>query len=224
MDGIVERVATAYEQKSEKYFSGARLQIEPLLPRFSERVLEVGCGSGGTIRWLKQNQRIGESWGIELFEPAARLAKSVLDHLQVGNAEDLIATAWPAQQFDLVLCLDVLEHMTEPWRFMQQVAQKVAPSGQLIASIPNVRCLHTLIPLLLRGEWTYTDEGLLDRTHLRFFTRQSALDLLCVNGLRLQECLGFVRPGTKLETLDRLTLGRLRGLTTWQYLIRVSRP
>jgi 2-polyprenyl-3-methyl-5-hydroxy-6-metoxy-1,4-benzoquinol methylase len=224
MDGIIDIGASAYEQKSQEYFSGARRQIEPLLPKFSERVLEVGCGSGGTIRWLKQNHRVGKSWGIELFEPAGRLAQPSMDHLQIGNAEELIATVWPAQQFDLVLCLDVLEHMTDPWRFVEQLAQRVAPSGQLIASIPNVRCLHTLIPLLLRGEWTYTDEGLLDRTHLRFFTRKTALDLLCVNGLQLQECLGFVRPGTKLETLDRLTFGKLRGLTTWQYLIRVSRP
>ena len=224
MERTIDIGTTAYEQKSQAYFSGARRQIEPLLPKFSARVLEVGCGSGGTIRWLKQSHRVGESWGIELFEPAAQLARPALDHLRVGNAEELIATAWPAQQFDLVLCLDVLEHMVDPWRFMQQLAERVAPSGQLIASIPNVRCLHTLMPLLFRGEWTYTDEGLLDRTHLRFFTRQTAIDLLCVEGLRLEECVGSVRPGTKLERLDRLTLGMLRGLTTWQYLIRVSRP
>ncbi|HWH83019.1 MAG TPA: class I SAM-dependent methyltransferase [Burkholderiaceae bacterium] len=215
--------ASDYGNKADYYFSNARREIEPLLPPSSARALEVGCGRGGTMQWLRHTGRVRDAWGIELFEPAAKIARAHFADVQVGDAEALVETAWPGQQFDLVLCLDVLEHLVDPWRCADRLAQRLAPGGKLIASLPNVRCLHTLMPLLLRGEWRYTEDGLLDRTHLRFFTRGSAIEMLCGQRLQFERCIELIRPGTRLHTLDRLTFGLLRDLTTWQYLICVSK-
>lgn len=76
---------------------------------------------------------------------------------------------------------------------------------------------------MTRGEWRYTDDGILDRTHLRFFTRQSAIDLAGTADLRVDRCLGSVRPNTRLARLDRWTRGLMREFTSFQYLVAASR-
>ena len=91
-------------------------------------------------------------------------------------------------------------------------------------SVPNVRCLKVLLPLLFRGEWRYCEDGILDRTHLRFFTRESALTLAADSGLSIERCIAHQRLGTRLEKLHRWTLGRLSDFTPLQYLIAASRP
>ncbi|MES3014191.1 MAG: hypothetical protein V4750_10745, partial [Pseudomonadota bacterium] len=84
------------------------------------------------------------------------------------------------------------------------------------------RCARVLWPLLTRGEWRYADDGILDRTHLRFFTRRSAIDLAGIADLRVDRCLGSVRPNTRLAKLDRWTRGLMREFTSMQYLVASS--
>ena len=91
-------------------------------------------------------------------------------------------------------------------------------------SVPNVRCLKVRLPLLFRGEWRNCEDGILDRTHLRFFTRESALTQAADSNLRLERCIAHQRLGTRLEKLHRWTLGRLSDFTPLQYLIAASRP
>lgn len=213
-----------YGTKSAAYFAGARTQIEPLLPALSARVLEVGCGAGQTVRWLKETGRVERAWGLELFESAAVLARDHFEEVIVGDAEMLIDTSFDGMQFDLILCLDVLEHMVDPWRFLTRMQRVLVPGGKLIISVPNIRCAKVLWPLVFRGQWRYGDDGILDRTHLRFFTRESALALAATPDLRVERCLGSVQPNTRLARLDRWTRGRFREFTSLQFLIASTRP
>ena len=126
-----------YTTKPEAYFANPRKDIQPLLPEHASRVLEVGCGTGATLRWLKESGCCQTTVGMELFESAAALARPHVDEVVVGNAEQLVETAFAPESFDLVLCLDVLEHMVEPWAFVAKVDRLLKPGGVLISSIPN---------------------------------------------------------------------------------------
>jgi SAM-dependent methyltransferase len=124
-------------------------------------------------------------------------------------------------QFDVILCLDVLEHMVNPWGAVDRlVSRYLAPGGALVVSLPNVRHYSVVLPLLLQGRWDYQDAGLLDRTHLRFFTRDTALRLLSHPLLEPARCVGagFEWPSRK-GIFNTLTAGVFRELVTYQYFL-----
>ena len=221
-----------YSDKAGPYFDNVRRDIAPLLPAQAGVVLEVGCGAGATLQWLQQSGRASRTVGIELFPEAAQRARGRIDELLQGNAETLLSapsSAHSAAQlapasFDLVLCLDVLEHMTDPWVFVTRVQALMKPGAVLIASIPNVRHLRVVLPLLLAGRWRYEDSGILDRTHLRFFTHGSAMALMSPPGLRVTALLRRLPPlASKSGVVNLLTLGLARDLFTMGFLIAARR-
>lgn len=212
-----------YATKPEAYFANARKDIEPLLPAHAARVLEVGCGTGSTLRWLKETGRCDEAIGLELFDSAAVVARKFADHVTVGDAERLIGDAFEVASFDLILCLDVLEHMVDPWAFIARAERLLKPGGILIASIPNVRHLGVLIPLAFAGRWQYQSQGILDRTHLRFFTRESALALLCTERLSVTRWLRNLPSVSRGGLVNMLTFGLMRDLLAVQFLIAARR-
>jgi 2-polyprenyl-3-methyl-5-hydroxy-6-metoxy-1,4-benzoquinol methylase len=90
-------------------------------------------------------------------------------------------------QFDYIIFADVLEHLVDPWATLKHYSQLLTSGGKIIASIPNVRNLGLLYNLIIKGRWTYSDSGLLDRTHLRFFTRVEIQDLFSESGLTIEK-------------------------------------
>lgn len=209
-----------YEAKPALYFDNVRSEIAPLLPAMAERVLDVGCGAGATLHWLKQTGRCRVGVGIEMMESAAAIARTRADQVIVGDANLLVASALDAASFDVVLCLDVLEHLVDPWAFVAKLPRLLKPGGLVIASLPNVRHLRVVLPLLLAGRWRYESSGLLDRTHLRFFTRESALELLAGGGLKVQRWERRLPPwNSKAGALNIASLGLARDLVTMSYLI-----
>ena len=213
-----------YEDKHPWYFDFERRDIEPLLPARARRVLEVGCGAGATLRWLRDSGRAAHTTGIELSAEAAAVARTRVDTLLEGPLERWMPEL-PQEGFDLVLALDVLEHLVDPWDAARRLQGLLKPGGVLIASLPNVRNHRVVLPLLLRGRWEYRDAGIMDRTHLRFFSRHGARELLEQAGLVVDgELATGVRRGDRDYWRDRATLGVLRPLFVVQYLLRAARP
>lgn len=210
----------SYTDKSDDYFAHARKEILPLLPRHCGRVLELGCGSGATLGWLRQINRASYTAGIEIAESAAVAARALADEVHCADFE---RSQMPqvTQRFDVVLCLDVLEHMVDPWAVVDRlVTDYLAEGGLLIASLPNVRHYSVVLPLLFRGRWDYADAGLLDRTHLRFFTRDSAMSLLSHARLGAVSCMATGFEGwSKKRIVNALTLGVFREFVTYQYYV-----
>jgi 2-polyprenyl-3-methyl-5-hydroxy-6-metoxy-1,4-benzoquinol methylase len=212
-----------YDSKSTAYFSNARNDIYPLLPAYAERVLEVGCGNGATLQALQAAAKVGYTHGLELFEQMASEARLHLNEVTVGNAEVLVPT-WPAAQYDLILCLDVLEHLVDPWAFIDQCARLLKPGGSLIASVPNMRTAPVVYKLLFKAQFDYANEGIMDRTHLRWFTKKSALALLQRESLHVKTWLPSpLAPNSKSDVVNRLSFGMLRDWFTIQYLIRADK-
>jgi SAM-dependent methyltransferase len=214
----------SYADKSQEYYAHARVEIAPLLPSRAPRVLEVGCGQGATLRWLRESNRCIYTAGIELSEHSAQRARACADYVVCGDAEELIASSFVGEKFDLILCLDVLEHMVDPWRFVGLLPPLLHSTGQVIFSIPNVRNLGVVLPLLFRGLWRYREEGILDRTHLRFFTRESALQLASIPPLIVRRWAHNIPKPSRLNLLNKLTFGLAADFLALQFLIAAGPP
>ena len=173
---------------SEGYYEHARPDIVDLVARFSPRplprVLDLGCAAGRLGEALKATGTPSIMDGIELSESVAVEARERLDHVWVG---DLATFDWKQVDttYDVLIAADVLEHLPDPWQTLRHLRRVLAPDGRIIASVPNIRYWKVIADLLFRGEFRYVDAGVLDRTHLRFFTRSSLMSLFATTGYRV---------------------------------------
>ena len=174
------------------YFGYSRPEVVALVPETARRVLDIGCGAGRLGEAIKQRQQASVC-GIELDARAAEAARQRLDHVWAGDVERLDIQIAPGS-FDAIVCADVLEHLREPGRLLEQAREWLTPDGRLIASIPNVRH-HSVVRSLLQGNWTYESAGLLDRTHLRFFTRREIEKLFHRAGFAIEGMWSVNGPG-----------------------------
>ena len=140
-------------------------------------VLELGPATGYCSRYL--HEALGCTVdAVELSAEMAEQARPWCRRLVVGNVEELdLEQVLGGQAYEIILCADVIEHLHDPWSLVRKLSQRITPGGRLLLSVPNVGYLGLLVDLL-RGNFRYRDEGLLDRTHLRFFTFDSLRELL----------------------------------------------
>lgn len=168
--------------KSDKsYYRYVREDVFALVPTGVRRVLEIGCGAG---RFRTNFPADVEYWGVEPVAEAAREAVG-LTRVLVGTLDE-VAASLPDGYFDLVVCNDVLEHMADPQKALATIRAKMAADGRLVGSLPNVRSVWVLLDLLFRRDWRYRESGVLDSTHLRFFTFKSARRLLTEGGFEIE--------------------------------------
>ena len=212
------------------YFDTLRDEIEPLVPASPAVVMDIGCGKGVTSHWLKQIRPNITTVGVEIDKSVAAIAASVVDTVLVVDIDKGMETLASYEgRVDLLLLLDVLEHLNDPWARLMEFKSLLAPSGVIIASIPNVRNLKVLGPLLVKGEWRYQSSGILDRTHLRFFTRRSVLELFAGAGFEIQGITftGPLQP-SRIKSLsgaiaflaNMLLGGLLKDFVAHQYVVR----
>jgi 2-polyprenyl-3-methyl-5-hydroxy-6-metoxy-1,4-benzoquinol methylase len=181
-------------------------------------------GAGGTLAALKEIRHVHFSAGVELDEDAAKEARAIADEVIQGDVSQLdLPDHWT--NFDLIFCLDILEHLVDPWQLVHSLHKLLAPGGVIVTSLPNVSYFRVVVPLLVRGRWTLEDSGVLDRTHLRFFVKNTAAELLTCSGLQLEIIeAGGMGYRTKRWWLSKLTGGAFERFLAPQYLIRVSAP
>jgi 2-polyprenyl-3-methyl-5-hydroxy-6-metoxy-1,4-benzoquinol methylase len=149
--------------------------------RVRGRVLNVGCGAGNDSRLLRE---LGgrEIHGVEPFEEAAALARGNYDQVSVGPVE---AWTWDRRPYSMIVLADVLEHLVDPYALLAEARSWLSEDGHVLISIPNVRHLSVLWQLVVRGEWRYREHGIMDSTHLRFFTSASFRRALDDSGYEL---------------------------------------
>lgn len=163
------------------YYGQVRREIEGLIPENVSTVLEIGCGAGGTMQWLRGIRQIKYAAAVELVPEAADLARDIFDKVETSSFESA-QFEFDCLKFDLIIALDVLEHLQDPDQAVKRLHAMATEGGVLIVSIPNIGNYSVSWPLLTKGQWNYGSEGLLDRTHLRFFSEKTANDLLKSNG------------------------------------------
>ena len=150
------------------YYSYSRPEIQALIPSSAKKILDIGCGTGELGKALKERQDC-EVTGVEIVPEVADKARENLDKVIVGDIEEIIDDL-PENYYDVVIFADVLEHLKNPWKILSQIKTRINAQSIVIISIPNVR--HwSVIKDLLEGRWDYQEAGILDKTHLRFFTK-----------------------------------------------------
>lgn len=183
-------------------------------------MLDLGCAGGLLGAELRRRGNAVLVHGVEVDAGAANEAEERLDRVWVADL-DVMSLTFTEAPYDVVIVADVLEHVRDPWRVLNEIVGLLDADGYVVASLPNIRFIRVLGPLLLRGRFDYADSGVLDRTHLRFFTRSSVLELFHGAGLRV-EVIG--RAPMVWRRGWRAVLGRwMRDLGTEQFLVRARR-
>lgn len=159
-----------------EYHCLIRHDVIPLVPK-CKRLLDVGCGQAGTSGWLRDRNVCEVAHGIELNPEAALRARNRIDGVVIGDATECLSRL-PDLPWDVVLCLDILEHLPDPGAFLSRLWPLMSEDGILIASLPNIAYAPVIIDLLLHKFEYSPHGGVLDSTHLRFFTKRSARQLL----------------------------------------------
>jgi SAM-dependent methyltransferase len=201
--------------RPDNYYSAERSELVELLPVQAHRVLEIGCGEGLLGKRLRARGHYVA--GVELVPEIAEQARRNLDEVLCADVERA-EFPWGGASFDALIMADVLEHMVDPWRALGRLIVLLKPGGIAIASIPNVQNFRIIRDLLL-GKWRYTDSGLMDRGHMRFFTWREIVRLF--NGANLdvidRRCL--YKRKLRRRALMLVTLGAVEQYLTRQYLV-----
>jgi 2-polyprenyl-3-methyl-5-hydroxy-6-metoxy-1,4-benzoquinol methylase len=169
--------------------------------RTNAKVLEFGCAAGHMSKALKEDLNCTVT-GIEMNETSAREAERYCERVVIGDIENLDYEQELPERFDVVLFSDVLEHLREPDRILYATRNLLSPDGYVLASIPNIAHASVALPLL-EGEFDYQSTGILDRSHLRFYTKKGVEELFEMSGYYI-DSIGRVKiaPRFAHRTLD----------------------
>lgn len=173
-----------YENKSGKYYNKSRPEMQALLPKNASKILDVGCGEARMAEELKKKFSI-EVWGIEFMESEASIAAQKLDYVINDTIENSMKKL-PDNYFDTIFFNDVLEHLANPNEVLENIRSKLTKDGKIISSIPNVRYHKVFQQYLFKKNWKYERAGVMDFTHLRFFTSKSIKKLFEDAGYEIQ--------------------------------------
>ncbi len=202
-----------YFDKEHQYFTNVRYDIIDMIPKKPNKVLEIGCGSGATLIAAKQLNKAEFTVGVDIVD------KSIpgIDSHIVGDIENIIIP-FEEKYFDVIICADVLEHLVDPWAVVHAILKFLKDGGLLIASIPNVREIEVLWKIAIKGDFAYSSQGILDRSHLRFFCKKNIFNLFFKNNLKVVNLKR--RRNSKLKAaLDYGTFGIFSNFLTCQYVV-----
>jgi SAM-dependent methyltransferase len=215
--------------QEDSYFEFDRPEVRALVPDDARRVLDVGCGAGALGAALREEREGVEVFGLELFPDAAARARERLDGVLEANLDELVDLPHEPGSFDAMVFGDVLEHLHDPHRLLRVLRPWLADDGALVLSVPNVGHWSVVLPLLTNDRWRYEDAGLLDRTHVHFFTLTEAELMLRDCGFKLASAASTRLPTDPPPAVDHLTkfLAALgsdataarQRLTAYQYLL-----
>jgi len=172
------------DNKTGEYYRQERREVEALIPQNTTRVLDIGCGEGIFGKRLLE-RGVKEVVGIEINPDACINARKNLSNLVCGNIEEM-ELDFDEGHFDCVVLADVLEYLKYPLSAIKKLRKYVSDSGMIVASIPNIR-YWGIINMLIEGHWKYEEYGILDKTHLRFFTRKEIEKLFADAGFEITD-------------------------------------
>lgn len=208
-----------YQRKPERYYTGVRMDMMARLPRRSEsmRVLEIGCGAGTNGEHALAAGHATEWWGIELMAAQSTLAEPRLTGVITGDIESL-ELPWRAPYFDAIVASEVLEHLVDPWAVVRKLRLVLKPGGLFLSSSPNIANLK-VVKELLHGRFEYRDVGVMDRTHLRWFTPKSYAHLFEEQGFAVREVTTVGQLHGKRRLASQLLPSRWHHLLWSQILV-----
>ncbi len=205
----------------ENYYNNERKEIIKYIPKGVKRILDVGCGEGSTLEMISKIYDC-EAVGVEInIESANKANKKFKDiyNFSCENKEKMDELG----DFDVILLLDVLEHMIDPWAFVLNLKKvSLRQGGTLIASIPNFKN-YKIMQSYIKGNFRYEEAGLFDRTHLRWFAKKNMMELFEEVGLKVDIISASNLQGKNKATIfNGLTLGIFEEYLAFQYILVVK--
>jgi len=224
-------------QKSTSYYTGMNQHIVDMIDKKPVKILEIGCSSGIMGEYIKKLYPRCEYTGLEINSEAAGIAKTKIDRVIMADVEktNLSDCGIEEKSFDFIIYGDVLEHLYDPWTVLHKHKKYLKPDGHVIASIPNIRNIH-IIKALINGDWTYTFEGIMDSTHIRFFTLREIKNWFKNCGYEITDITNSCDNSFNLKTfpdnasvdLDKFIIKNVsreeaKELSTVQFIIKAKR-
>ncbi|MFF4788618.1 class I SAM-dependent methyltransferase [Streptomyces sp. NPDC001276] len=222
---------------ASQYFSHPRPEIVQVVPEAACSILELGCAAGAMGSAIKKRQNCSYI-GIEINSEAASMAACSLDAVLVGDVETG-PLPFPDQSIDCIICADIIEHLADPWQILRELRRIIQPGGTVVVSVPNIQNVD-IVQALVNGRWDYLDAGILDRTHLRFFTRSTFEESLIHAGFTVTGCnftmlpqhaslVDFSNPASKRIKAGKLIFedlnqAELMGLAAYQWIFSAKSP
>jgi len=208
--------------KKPEYYNNYRNDLINMLPSIQGKFLEVGCGYGATLDYVKSR---GASYvaGIDISSDAITVAKDLgLDFTAVADIETY-ELPFEKNEFDCIILADVLEHLYNPWDTLNKLKLYLKDDGMLLLSIPNVKHYTILKSLIFSDEWSYSDLGILDNSHIRFFTLKEIDKLLTGAGLAVVEIRNVIVASNKFIILNRLMFNKLKSFSVFQFHVMATK-
>lgn len=215
-------VSQAIEHDSplpEVYYDLTRDEVLPYVPLSASKVLDVGCSAGGFGSQIKARNPDAVVWGVEPVSEIAARAATRLDHV-INGMFDASSPEFDGQRFDAICFNDVLEHIETPEQTLVDAKKLLSENGVVVASIPNILFLFQIARILISRDWKYEPSGIMDRTHLRFFTKKSIMRMFEESGYEIVKIEGFdpkfaLKHHVAFFIANVLTLGHVKD---WKYI------
>jgi 2-polyprenyl-3-methyl-5-hydroxy-6-metoxy-1,4-benzoquinol methylase len=207
--------------EKEEYFNSYRKEMVNFLPRTIRKSIEFGCGFGNFSGFIKEKYQ-AETWGVDINPVAIEKSEKILDRVIKSEALSSLELL-PENYFDCVICNDFLEHLEYPDIFLRELKRCVTKNAVLVASVPNVRHYPNIKKLLLYKDWNYSDAGVLDKTHLRFFTQKSLKRFIQENDMTIESFKGINKlKSFRLTFLNFILAGFISDMFYLQFAFRAK--
>lgn len=222
------RIMSDRSPETLRAYTGLRRDIISLIGEGNvNKVLDVGCSSGVLLEFLRRERGASYTCGIEVDEAFAQIARSRAHEVIVQDLDSFRRQDLSCFDFDLVIFGDVLEHVKDPLRVLNEIMGASKKDADVVISLPNIQHV-TAIVNLLAGRWPQRERGLFDKTHLRFFTWKSIEDLADSAGLEIMAVKRNVRfvdhPDRRINRMAAmLAFGPWRDYLTYQFVVRLRR-
>lgn len=206
--------------KPPGYYENDRRDMLKYIPDGVKTSLEFGCGTGGFSAILKAKFD-AESWAVEIDEASVKEAERKLDKVINADAYEALVEI-PKHYFDCIVLLDILEHLADPYHFLNELKPRLKQGGIIVLSIPNIRYYRIFMDYVFGGNWEYKDHGVLDKTHLKFFTHKSIDNMFRQLGFEILMLEGIHPTSSRtFRLLNILTFGMFSDLRYKHYAVRV---
>ncbi|WP_295053507.1 class I SAM-dependent methyltransferase [Sulfuricurvum sp.] len=187
-----------------------RKELLDLIPQANRKgnVLEIGAGGGETLLYAKEHGFANKIYGVELCKIENSNQNSELfSNFIIDNIETAILP-FENSQFDVIICGDILEHLVTPEKTLESLKKYLKSEGVIIASIPNIREFKTMKKIFFEGDFKYSDSGILDKTHLRFFCKKNIISLFENQNFNILKIVSS-NQGQAMRYLKRLRIFKL---------------
>jgi 2-polyprenyl-3-methyl-5-hydroxy-6-metoxy-1,4-benzoquinol methylase len=208
--------------KSVSYYSSPRTEIDSLLPHSVSNILDVGAGCGTALVRIQSLYPSSIITGIDNSKTAIDNGKLDTQSLIIHDLNEGLPSRLPCSSYDLVLCLDVLEHLIQPDKLLNDIRPIISNNGCIIVSLPNLRYWQICYDLVVNGDFIYKNQGIMDYTHVRWFTHRSAIRMFIETGFTVDSFkLHPGRVAGKKALLNLFPFLFVKEMLSWQLLYRL---